>query len=253
MTHESLFPDDEFLSADPCLNGLVLDPDGLRTSVEHTTLQVCHPCNRYLPRLLMPRYALANKLYRGRLPKEFQDFTWIKEWVCAKYSNAVVTRLYQSSGPSQPVVFHGNTCAHEMNVSSTPAMLPRAPPDVNGLLGVVFGVFKTQTRVPRKHVQDSQIKGLWLLTMAKCSQQTLKRCFVGQANDGPIADSRIVKDVSVISSRPLRSLTSISQGIMFLYPVKLLAALTLSCSNRCKSLKGRGLLEHWSRKVRPWL
>jgi len=59
--------------------------------------------------------------------------------MCAKYSNtAAVTRLYQSSDPSQPAVFHGNTCAHEMNVSSTAAVLLRAPSDVNGLLGVVF-------------------------------------------------------------------------------------------------------------------
>ena len=45
----SLFSDDDFLFADSHLNGLVLDPDGLRTSVEHATFQVCHPCNGYLP------------------------------------------------------------------------------------------------------------------------------------------------------------------------------------------------------------
>jgi hypothetical protein len=136
---ESLFPDDTFKFTDPRLNGLILDPDGLQVDEERTTLHVCHPCNGYLPRSLMPRYALANKLYRGRLPEEFRDLTWIEERVCAKYSNtATVTRLYQSSDPSQPAVFHGNTCAHEMNVSSTAAVLPRAPPDVNGLLSVVF-------------------------------------------------------------------------------------------------------------------
>ncbi|KAF9782846.1 hypothetical protein BJ322DRAFT_1100727 [Thelephora terrestris] len=87
----------------------------------------------------MPRFALANKLYRGRLPEQFHDLTWIEERVCAKYTNtAAVTRLYQSSDPSQPAVFHGNTCAHEMNVSSTATVLPRAPADVNGLLSVVF-------------------------------------------------------------------------------------------------------------------
>ena len=136
---ESLFPDEEFQFTDPRLNGLVLDPNGLQIGLEHTKLQVCHPCNGYLPRSVMPRYALANKLYRGRLPKDFQDLTWIEERVCAIYSNtAVVTRIYQSSDPSQPAVFHGNTCAHEMNVGSTAAVLPRTPSDVNGLLSVVF-------------------------------------------------------------------------------------------------------------------
>ncbi|KAF9645468.1 hypothetical protein BDM02DRAFT_3071682, partial [Thelephora ganbajun] len=58
---------------------------------------------------------------------------------CARFSNtAVVTRLYQSSDPSQPTVFHGNTCAHKMNVDSTAVVLPRAPADVNDLLSVVF-------------------------------------------------------------------------------------------------------------------
>ena len=74
----------------------------------------------------MPRYTLANRLYRGRLPEEFRDLTWIEERVYAKYSNtAVVTRLYQSSDLSQ-------------NVSSTANMLPRTPSDVNGILSVVF-------------------------------------------------------------------------------------------------------------------
>jgi len=136
---ESPFSDDEFKFADPRLNGLVLDADGLQICEKYTILRVCHPCNGYLPRSLMPRYALANKLYRGRLPEEFRNLTWIEERMCAKYSNtAVVTRLYQSSDLSQPAVFHGNTCAHEMNVSSTAAVLPRAPSDVNGLLSVVF-------------------------------------------------------------------------------------------------------------------
>lgn len=35
-------------------------------------------------------------------------------------------------------VFHGNTCAHEMNTVSTATVLPRTPTDVNGFLSVVF-------------------------------------------------------------------------------------------------------------------
>jgi len=83
----------------------------------------------------MPCFALANKVYRGCLPEEFRDFTWIEERVCVIYSNtAVVTRLCQPSDPSQPTVFHGNTCAHEMNVSSMANVLPQVPSDVNDLL-----------------------------------------------------------------------------------------------------------------------
>ena len=59
--------------------------------------------------------------------------------VCAKYQNSAhVTRLYGSSDPSQPKLFHGNTCAHEMNVLSTATVLPRTTSDVNDMLTVVF-------------------------------------------------------------------------------------------------------------------
>ena len=103
-------------------------------------LCICHSCYIYLPRSSMPRFALANKLYRGCLPGELLDLTWIEEHVCARFSNtAAVTRLYQSSNPSQPAaMFRGNTCAHEMNVSSTVAVLPHVPSDVNDLLSTVF-------------------------------------------------------------------------------------------------------------------
>jgi len=89
---ETLFPDDEFKLVDPRLNGLMLDPDGLQICEKYTILRVCHLCNGYLPRSLMPRYALANKLYRGRLPKEFRDLTWIEERMCAKYSNTAAVK-----------------------------------------------------------------------------------------------------------------------------------------------------------------
>lgn len=135
------FLQNEFRFRDTRLNGLMLSEDGvdIDMSTGNTKLCVCHCCRTSLTQLLMPRFALANKLYRGRLPEEFRDLTWVEERVCAIYSNtATITRLYQSSDPSQPKVFHGNTCAHEMNVSSTATVLPRSPSDVNDLLSVVF-------------------------------------------------------------------------------------------------------------------
>lgn len=136
---KSLFSEDEFRFMDSHLDRLMLDPDGLQVNEEHTTLHVCHPCYGYLSQSLMPRCTLANKLYRGHLPNEFKDLIWIKEWVCAKFSNtALVTHLYQSYDPSQPTVFHSNTCAHEVNVVLMARVLPCAPADVNGLLSIVF-------------------------------------------------------------------------------------------------------------------
>lgn len=70
----------------------------------------------------------------------FHDLTWVEEKICAIYCiTAHVTRLFQSSDPSQLKVFHGNTCAHEMNIVLTASVLPRTPADVTGLLSVFIG------------------------------------------------------------------------------------------------------------------
>ena len=82
---------------------------------------------------------MANNLYRGVLPDQFQDLTWVEEMVCSLYRNtAHITHLYGLSDPSQPTILHGNICAHEMNVISTASILPHTPTDVNGMLSVVF-------------------------------------------------------------------------------------------------------------------
>jgi len=89
----------------------------------------------------IPRFALANNLFRGMLPVQFNDLTWVEENVCAIYSvTAHFTHLFQSSDPTQPKVLHGNMYAHDMNVISTMTVfkLPRTPADINGFISVVF-------------------------------------------------------------------------------------------------------------------
>lgn len=94
---------------------------------------MCSECHSTLNWNIVPHYALKNQLYRGHLPDEFHDITWVEEMVCSLYRNmAHVTHLYQSSDPAQPQVFHGNTCAHKMNIMSTATVLPCTPSNVNG-------------------------------------------------------------------------------------------------------------------------
>ncbi|KAG1761817.1 hypothetical protein EDD22DRAFT_779283, partial [Suillus occidentalis] len=123
------------------IDGLMLEKAGVVTITDDSvTLNVCGSCQAALRKPdRVPRLALKNSLYRGELPVQFQDLTWIEEKICAIYCvTAHVTRLFQSADPAQSKTFHGNTCAHEMNVVSTAAVLPRTPADVNGLLSVVF-------------------------------------------------------------------------------------------------------------------
>ncbi|KAG2124853.1 uncharacterized protein EDB93DRAFT_1098257 [Suillus bovinus] len=118
----------------------MLDKDGFtECTLTKACLNICAACFRSLSKLKVSRLALANKLYCGQLPLLFRDLTWVKEMVCAIYSNTThVTRLYQLSDATQPFVFHGNTCAHETNVVSTIKVLPQTPADINDMLSVIF-------------------------------------------------------------------------------------------------------------------
>lgn len=148
----------------PDLSSFMLDPRGF-SSVDGSsviaTMHLCQDCIGPLKSNKMPRFALANNLFRGSLPDEFRDLTWIEEMVCSVYRNtAHVSRIYQSSDPLQPRVFHGNTCAHEMNVASTASVLPRTPDDVNGMLSVVFigpGRYKKDCLYNMFHVRKNKV------------------------------------------------------------------------------------------------
>jgi hypothetical protein len=131
-----------FTFCNDIIDGLMMDKLGIHInastgSAEHFNL--CCDCRSFLSKCKILRLALANNLYRGTLPNQFADLTWVEEKVCALYCITVhVTCLFQSSDPAQPRVFHGNTCAHEMNTVSTVTVLPRTPSDVNAFLSIVF-------------------------------------------------------------------------------------------------------------------
>jgi len=130
----------EFVFGHKTLDGLMLYKPAVHLLPGgNACLDVCAQCHSSLNRNVMPKFALANDLYRGQLPSQFTDLTWVEEMVCARFRyTAHITRLFQSSDPALPNVLHGNTCAHEMNVVSTASVLPRTPSDINETLSVVF-------------------------------------------------------------------------------------------------------------------
>jgi hypothetical protein len=130
----------EFVFGYQALDGLMLYKSAIRPATEgNVILDICTLCYSSLRRATMPKFALANSLYRGELPYQFHDLTWVEEMVCSHYRyTAHITRLFQSSDPMLPNVLHGNTCAHEMNVVSTASVLPCTPADINETLSVVF-------------------------------------------------------------------------------------------------------------------
>jgi hypothetical protein len=130
----------EFVYGHDALDGLMLYKDAIHfTHGGKITINICDQCYKSLAKDKVPKFALANGLYRGQLPSQFADLTWVEEMVCARYRyTAHITCLFQSSDPTLPNVMHGNTCAHEMNVVSTAHILPRTPADVNDALSVIF-------------------------------------------------------------------------------------------------------------------
>ncbi|KAG1764938.1 hypothetical protein EDD22DRAFT_766274, partial [Suillus occidentalis] len=139
-------------------------------------VNVCRDCLSSLNHAKVPRLALANHLYRGQLPNQFHDLTWIKEMVCAIYQNtAHVTRLYQSTDAAQPFVLHGNTCAHETNIISTIAVLPRAPADINGMLSVVFVRPTKLTDSSLKTMFQVHKNKVWAFLLWLCAHNHLYR------------------------------------------------------------------------------
>lgn len=48
-------------------------------------LTVCTQCETWLENNFLSKYALCNQLFRGLLPEEFHDLTWVKEMVCSVY------------------------------------------------------------------------------------------------------------------------------------------------------------------------
>jgi hypothetical protein len=129
----------EFMFDDPILDGLMLCRMGVSNVLSTSAVCICSDCSCSLKNGKMPKFALANDLYRGNLPSQFSDLTWVEEMICSVHrTNAVVARLFASSNEKDPLVLHGNTCAHDMNVSSTATVLPRTPADINGMISVVF-------------------------------------------------------------------------------------------------------------------
>src|SRR5467141_34963 len=63
----------------PSLDGMILCKDGIHDQKDngHTILSFCHDCYSSLHKNRMPCFALVNKLYRGFLPNEFLDITWV--------------------------------------------------------------------------------------------------------------------------------------------------------------------------------
>lgn len=103
VPEQCLFASDFTFFSFPVLSGLMLyRPAIVVVNYDHFQVVLCGDCHAMLSKGRMPRFALANGLYRGVLPTDFQYLTWVEEMVC-------------------------NTCAHDICVVSTATVLPRTP------------------------------------------------------------------------------------------------------------------------------
>ncbi|KAE9398094.1 hypothetical protein BT96DRAFT_777026, partial [Gymnopus androsaceus JB14] len=136
-------PRSRFIYIHPSLDGLLLDPKGIRATdnlCNNVELYLCASCHTALSQGKMPRLALNNYMYRGELPEYLRDITWVEEMACSLYrTTAHVARIFgSSSSETDPLQMRGNICAHPMNLFKNATTLPWAPSDLNDLISVVF-------------------------------------------------------------------------------------------------------------------
>lgn len=66
------------------LKDILLEPRGVAIEGGVITLDMCNLCLRSLHKHLLPKHALANKLYFGTIPDELKDLTMVKESMIAR-------------------------------------------------------------------------------------------------------------------------------------------------------------------------
>ncbi|KZV64784.1 hypothetical protein PENSPDRAFT_587810, partial [Peniophora sp. CONT] len=147
----------------PVLNGLLLCRGGVIVDDSQASLRLCSQCHSSLRSGSMPQYALANGIYRGRLPDEFHSMTWVEELACSLYRTwNMVTRLFCGLGDKpedverQPRVMSGNTCACENGILDLASILPRTPANMRDLISVSFigsGELKSTYMMPVFHIR----------------------------------------------------------------------------------------------------
>ncbi|PBK58904.1 hypothetical protein ARMSODRAFT_899971, partial [Armillaria solidipes] len=135
---------------------------------------VCVHCENKLKDGRLPKYAIRNQLFRGALPAYFKDITWVEEMVCSIYRcTAHVSHLYGSPDPTQPRVFYGNTCAHDVNLVSTVNVLPRTPSDIKDMLSVIFVGPRQSIKSCLKTLFYFRKKKVWNLLRYLCKHNRL--------------------------------------------------------------------------------
>jgi hypothetical protein len=146
--HSMFYGSPDLVFGHPALDNMMLCREGIHMEQgSQLKVDVCQDCVLSLvpkhskkdPIPMLPKYALANKLYLGQLPDMLKDLTWVEEQVCALYRSTIyVYQLYHSDNPQDPYLAKGNSCAHPQNTVSTARVLPRTPTDVAGCISVVF-------------------------------------------------------------------------------------------------------------------
>ena len=97
-TDSFIWDDGQFYYGMDAIDGAILELLGFKDQTpDGLIMLICPDCHSSLCHDKVPRFALANHLYWGKLPDKFKDLTWIEEMVCAMYRNtAHITQIYQS-------------------------------------------------------------------------------------------------------------------------------------------------------------
>lgn len=151
------------------LAGKLLDVNGVEAvNDENIYLDLCTSCLRSLQRNVMPKHALANRLYLGAVPEELKDLTMVEESLIARArAKSWIVKLQETEGGTALPTAQRGLKGHSIVYPQEPGKLAKVlPPPIDETLTFICVIF----------VGTSQLTKEWLRTKAKPLGFDVRRC-----------------------------------------------------------------------------
>ena len=138
-------------SAGP-LENVLLSPDGVKSNHDGTyRLELCTSCLHSLQRNMIPKHALANRLYVGPIPDELSDLTMVKECMIARArAKSWIVKLQEtetdSASPTAQRGLKGHTIIYPQQPDKLTTVLPPAIDESLTFICIIFVGNSTLTK-----------------------------------------------------------------------------------------------------------
>ncbi|KAF8997209.1 hypothetical protein BDQ17DRAFT_1179047, partial [Cyathus striatus] len=125
------------------LQGLLLDPKGIKTEINKTYLKLCKECYQKAKQNKLPPLALANHNYLGPVPERLKDLTVVEEsMISCCCAHACIIQLHEFAQhlavPTTQRGLKGHVIVFSQKPSQLAKVLPPLIDDVTSMICVLF-------------------------------------------------------------------------------------------------------------------